>query len=57
MAQMGVEDPPRALLSGKREGGGGWAEEKERRGMGSGESISAHIVITRYRVAKTHRIP
>ena len=50
MAQMGVEDPPRALLSGKRGGGGGcqWAEEKERRGMGSGESISSHIVITRH---------
>jgi len=35
---------PRAFLPGRD--CGGWAEERERRGVGVGESISAHIVLT-----------
>jgi len=38
--------PPRAHQPGKRGDGGGWAEGRERRGMGYSESISARTVIS-----------
>jgi len=46
MTRAGGCIPPRVHQPGKRGDGGGWAEERERRGMGYTESISAHTVIT-----------
>ena len=46
MARAEGSTPPRARQPGKRGDSGGWAEERERRGMGYSESIFAHTVIS-----------
>jgi len=38
--------PPRVREPGNLADSEGWAEERERKGMGCSESISAHTVIT-----------